>query len=200
MQQRILQQLYQRPYQTPFSQHFPYPPLPPPIPPPIQLPIPPPTTPFPVQSPPTSQPGPSTPNRPQKSQTSGSSPLPLTKLQGNALPSSAIDTSKLVSIESVIEQYPKLKTESKAGTLACKIAKQALFGASVMKQCTPIGNRELPGLPVKQLKQLKKAMFTQFPQYWKAPVEFETVWKKCLESVQQGCKRLRLGKDKEKEV
>ena len=52
---------------------------------------------------------------------------------------------------------------------------------------------------VNELIELKKVMFTQFPQYWKNPVEFEPLWKKCLESVQQGCKRLRLGKEKEKE-
>ena len=136
---------------------------------------------------------PSTPSRPQANATT--SPLPLTKLQGNALPSSSIDKSKLLPVEKVIEQYPKLKSEGKAGTLACKIAKQALFGVDIMKRCTPIGNRELPGLPVKELKELKKVMFTRFPQYWKTPVEFESVWKKCLESVQQGCKRLRLEKD-----
>ena len=154
-------------------------------------------TPNPTTQPPTT-PTIRTPTRLQKSQTSVGSPLPLNNLQGNALPSSAIDKTKLLSVESIIERYPKLSTESKAGTLACKIAKQAIFGGDVMKQCTPIGNRELPGLPAQELKELKKIMFMRFPQYWKNPAEFESVWKRCLEAVQQGCKRLRLGKDKDK--
>ena len=70
--------------------------------------------------------------------------------------------------------------------------KRGLFGTEVMKQCTPIGSRDKPGLPAAELRELKKAIFTQFPQFWKCPVEFESTWKKCLEAIQQSCKRLRL--------
>lgn len=143
----------------------------------------------------------STPKRPQKQLTS-KSPLPLTKTQLNnehTLPSSIIEKSKLTSVEDVITKNPKLMVECKAGTLACKIAKDALFGTDVMKACTPIGSRDKPGLPVKELAELKKIMFMQCPQYWKNPIEFEPTWKRCLESVQQCCKRLRLGNCKEKE-
>lgn len=76
-----------------------------------------------------------------------------------SLSSFTINKEKLISVEQVIKKYPKLKTEGKAGTLACKIAREALFGVEVMKKCTLIGSRELPGLPVKELAQLKKAMF-----------------------------------------
>ncbi len=76
------------------------------------------------------------------------------------------------------------------------MAKEALFGPDVMKLCTPIGSRDKPGLPAKEFGELKKAIFTQFPQYWKNPIEFEGTWKKCVEAVQQCCKRLRLGKEK----
>ena len=79
----------------------------------------------------------------------------------NSLPSSAICKDNLLSVEDILQEYPKLKHESKAGTLACKLAKEAIFGSDVMKQCTPIGNRELPGLPEKELKVLKKTMFTR---------------------------------------
>ena len=129
--------------------------------------------------------------------TSKDSPLPLSKMCTNSLPSSAIRKDNLLSVEDVLKKYPKLKHESKAGTLACKLAKEAIFGSDVLKQCTPIGNRELPGLPEKELKVLKKTMFSRFPQYWSNKVEFEPVWKRCLEAVQQCCKRQRLGKDKE---
>ena len=211
IQQQILQQLtyHHYPFRSPlpssglpFPNTTPYPPYP------TFAPIPdfqsssflsPSNIPNILKSPPKSQPpAPSTPNR-RYASSNFVSPLPLSKLPptAKALPSSAIKNDKLVTVEKVTEKYPKLKEECKAGTLACKIAKEALFGPEVMMQCTPIGNRELPGLPTKELQQLKKTMFSRFPQYWNNPVEFEPVWKKCLESVQQGCKRLRLGKDKD---
>ena len=110
----------------------------------------------------------------------------------NSLPSSSIKKDSLATIEDVLDKYPNLRGESKAGTLACKIAKEAIFGTDVLKQCTPNGTRELPALPFTELFELKKAMFMQFPQYWRCPVEFEPVWKKCVDAVQQACKRLRL--------
>ena len=88
-----------------------------------------------------------------------------------------------------------MKGGSKAGALACKIAREAIFGKDVMKKCTPLGNRELPGLPSEELFQLKKHILHEFPQYWRNPVEFEAIWKKCLEAVQQACKRMRQEKN-----
>ncbi len=64
--------------------------------------------------------------------------------------------------------------------------KRGLFGTEVMKQ---IGSRDKPGLPAAELRELKKAIFTQFQTVSKCPVEFESTWKKCLEA---SCKRLRL--------
>ena len=58
-----------------------------------------------------------------------------------------------------------------------------LFGPDVMPQL----GRE------KEFGELKKAIFTQFPQYWKNPIK---TWKQCVEAVQQCCKHLRLGKEK----
>ena len=123
-------------------------------------------------------------------------PLPLSSSNNVAiLPSSAINKEKLIPVQDVIAKYYKIKGESKAGALACKIAREAIFGKAVMKRCTPLGNRELPGLPSEELFQLKKHVLHQFPQYWRNPVEFEGLWKKCLEAVQQACKRMRQEKD-----
>ena len=69
-----------------------------------------------------------TPTRSQKHGISNvSSPLPLSKLVLNALPSSAIVKDKLIPVERVIQKYPKLEGESKAGTLACKLAREAIY-------------------------------------------------------------------------
>lgn len=123
-------------------------------------------------------------------------PLPLTNVSLNScLSSDEIEKQKLIPVKDVIRKYPKLITESKIGALSCKIAKEALFGTYVMERCTPIGTRHLPGLPYKELTELKKILFQQFPKCARSPVEFESTWKKCLEAVQQACKRLRNGKD-----
>ena len=119
-------------------------------------------------------------------------PAPVLNIKSiNALPSSSISKTSLLKVEDVIAKYPKLRGENKAGALACKLAQEAIFGKDVMKRCTPNGNRELPALPAQELADLKKSMFMQFPQYWRSPVEFEPTWKKCLEAVQQACKRFR---------
>ena len=109
----------------------------------------------------------------------------------NTLPSSVINTKKLVEVKVVIMKYPKLRNISKASTLSVKLAKEAIFGEDVMKQCTVAGTREYPGLPFNELQQLKQIVFERFPQYWKTPFEFEDVWKVCFDAVGQACKRLR---------
>ena len=101
---------------------------------------------------------------------------------------------KLVPVDHVLSKYPKLKGESSAGTLANKISQEAIFGKAVMKRCTPLGSRDLPALPTKELYDLKVAMFKQYPQYWRSS-EFKGLWNKCLVAVQQKCKHLRLEKD-----
>ena len=63
-----------------------------------------------------------------------------------------------------------------------------------MRRCTSKGNRHFLGLPSKELDELLRVMFSHYPQFCTAPVEFEPVRQKCLEAVQQASKRLRLHK------
>ena len=109
----------------------------------------------------------------------------------NVLPSSTILKDKLASVAQIINNYPKLRCESKAGTLAVKVAKNAVFGESVMKRCTVMGERDLPGLPPTELMELKRILFKQFPHLWTSRHEFEPIWKVCVDSLGQACKRLR---------
>lgn len=81
------------------------------------------------------------------------------KQHNPTLPSS-IEKQKLLSIEVIIAKYPGGRANLQGES---KLAKEAIFRAQVMKQCTPIGSRELPGLPA---NELKKSMFMQFSQYW----------------------------------
>ena len=34
----------------------------------------------------------------------------------------------------------------------------------------------------------------QFPQFWPSPIEFEPLWKDCVDSIRQACKRLHFKK------
>lgn len=76
-------------------------------------------------------------------------------------------------------------------TLAVKLVKEAFFGKKLMKQCTPLGGRELPGLPTAELSKLKEALFSHNLQFWNSIPDFEAVWSECIASIGQACKRLR---------
>lgn len=113
------------------------------------------------------------------------------KKTGGALPSSIIKKDKLVPASHIFQKYPKLLCESRIGTLAVKLAKDAYFGKDVMVQCTVAGERDLPGLPLDELHQLKQALYMQFHQFWQSPQEFEPLWKTATGAIGQSCKRLR---------
>lgn len=119
------------------------------------------------------------------------SPLPKKIVSKNSLSSAEIKKNKLIPVEKVLALYPKMKNESKVGTLSVKLARQAFFGDHVMKQCTVQGVRDFPGLPSSELGELKQTIFQLFPHYWSNPSEFESVWSTCIESIGQACKRLR---------
>ena len=99
---------------------------------------------------------------------------------------------KLLPVNDIIHKYARLRCASKVKTLAMKLASESIFGDDVLFQCTVAGDRDLPGLPVRELAQLKKIILLQLPQFWQTPYQFEPVWKDCLISIGQACKRLRL--------
>ena len=108
-----------------------------------------------------------------------------------ALASSEINHTTLCTVEEVMAKYRNLKGEAKAPTLAVKLAREAVFGDEVLMKCTPVAGRELPGLPIAELQLLKQTIFSKFPHYWTSPSEFETLWRDCMNSIGQLCKRLR---------
>ena len=110
----------------------------------------------------------------------------------NALSSSEINKQSLRSVQEILEENNHLRTESCAGTLCQRLAKEAIFGEDIMKRCTPYGTRDSPGLPRAELYELKMLMFRQFPRFHRCPSLFEDVWKKCIGSIEQACRRLRL--------
>ena len=187
-------------YQSPQYPHFlsnaSYPPKPlsSQLPPPMTSPsysLPPPTTstPHPLPPPMTSPSHPLPPPiiPPCSSQNASSTqedvcpdPLPLSRSSGDkALPSSEIKKDKLSSVQEVLDKYSHLikkgATIRNIRMLSIKLAKEAIFGADVMARCTPGGTREYPGLPRKELYELKKIALEQYPQYWNCLHIFEDV-------------------------
>eukprot|EP00731_Ephydatia_muelleri_P033065 Em0025g21a len=125
-------------------------------------------------------------------------PLPPTRQNtAKCLDSCEIRKELLRPVDEVLFINAKYRVLSKASTLAVKLAKEAFFGDNVLVRCTVAGGREFPGLPQKEMQELKGVMLRQFPQFWQAPVQFELTWKDCCESIGQACKRLR---DKNKNV
>ena len=117
--------------------------------------------------------------------------LSLASNSNSSLPSSEIPKHMLQDARVVLEENAKLRTESSAGTLCQKLAKEAFFGKDIMKKCTPNGTREFPALPRAEMYGLKLLMFQQFPRFQNCPGAFEVVWKKCMVAIEQACKRLR---------
>ena len=71
-----------------------------------------------------------------------------------------------------------------------RLAREVYFGTEVMSRCTLSGFCDLPGLPVVELGELKQTVFLQFPQFWQNAVEFEPLWSKCTDSINQSCKKI----------
>ncbi|XP_064393574.1 uncharacterized protein LOC135341036 isoform X2 [Halichondria panicea] len=136
---------------------------------------------------------PQTPSQAQQPVNADPSPLPLRgeKAMDSALPSSEIKKDRLQSKKDTLAQNKKFHYESKAPTLALRLAKLTYFGEDVMARCTPNGCRDRPALPRQELYELKSEIFRLFPIYWCNPVGFEALWGNCLTAIEQGCKRMR---------
>ena len=93
--------------------------------------------------------------------------------------------------DEVVQRYANLRVVSKAGMLACKLARFAYFGPKLMSDSTVKGCRDHPALPAAPLLQLKQTILDQFSQFWTNPTEFEPVWETCKDAIGQACKRFR---------
>ena len=102
-----------------------------------------------------------------------------------------INTSKLWTVQEVLTKHRRDINVCSAGRLCCKLARYAFFGEDVMRACTPLGMWGRPGLPSADMAKLKESMINQFPIYQRSPINFEGVWKKCINALQQCCNKLR---------
>ena len=114
----------------------------------------------------------------------------------NYLPLSAIPIHQLRNVDDVIPRHRNLLHKDSAGTLCQTLAKEAIFGKDLLSQCTVTGKGGTLALPVNEMNNLKKKIFSLFPKYHNSPEQFEPTWKKCTTAIEQACGRLRREKQK----
>lgn len=133
----------------------------------------------------------STPLTPQQSTPPNSqSPIPPT----NSYPPPASDSQdkeKLLPPSEVIEKYSRLRGDCKMGELASKLARESFFGKKVMRRSTVMGHKEYPALPADRLNALKQTILSVCPDYHCNPHGFESIWRKCIDSLNHACSKLR---------
>jgi len=91
----------------------------------------------------------------------------------------------------VIEKYPRLRGECKMGELAAKLARESFFGKELMRRSTVMGHKEYPALPADRVNALKQTILSVCPDYHCNPHGFESVWRKCIDSLNHACSKLR---------
>ena len=128
-----------------------------------------------------------------KSPMGQSAPIPIAALSTkyNEMSAVEIPKEKLKTIAETLQKFSSLRTESKIGVLAVKLAREAIFGDDVLRRCTPRGWSNMPALPQAELNLLKCTLFEQFPCFWTCPEEYEKTWAIAQEAITQACKRLR---------
>ncbi len=97
---------------------------------------------------------------------------------GNALPSSEIDKSTLISLNEFMSRHSSVIRSGKYKIFHwCRfLAREVYFGPAVLKRCTPFGRSDHFGLPTLELNQLKQAVLSCCPSYWSDLDEFEKQW------------------------
>ena len=103
-----------------------------------------------------------------------------------------INYAELQSPTKVVGKYSKLLVRSSLPTLAVKLANEAFFGPRVMSYCTFQGVGSYHALPRQEVNKMKEFLYAvSFPSIVTSRFDFEDVWRKCIESVGQKCKKLR---------
>ena len=110
-------------------------------------------------------------------------------------PLPAINKSQVLKPDQVVAMHPNLVRVSCIPRLSVKLAKGSFFGTELMAACTVRGLGKFHALPKFELKQLKQFLSTLcVPRLLTTQIEFEQIWKNCVESIGQACKAARAKK------
>ena len=84
-------------------------------------------------------------------------PLPiLNKLRNTQYRLRSTDTVSLDSLDDVLDRYISHVRKGEDGLLALVLAREAVFWAAVMANCTPLGTKTKFALPQRELYTIKK--------------------------------------------
>lgn len=112
-----------------------------------------------------------------------------------------IDYMKLIDPQDVVDKNPNLLTKTKLPTLAVRLAKEAYFGPDIMIHCTVRGVGSFHALPRAELDKLKMFLYKlALPRFIDRRIDFEEVWKLCINSIGQACKNYRIAAEGKSKV
>ena len=115
--------------------------------------------------------------------------LPIQFKSDNLLPSQGIKSWEgKIDIQQVISVNHSLCNTGKLTTLAVRIAREAVYGDCILRQCTPLGTR---GLSKRELEEDKKGTVRPLSCLCQKPEEFEPIWAARVSAIGQCCKKLR---------
>ena len=97
-------------------------------------------------------------------------------------------TQQSLSKENKIQMFEKIFQILGSGALSVKLAREAFFGKSVLKQRTVHGSKSYPALPDEKLLELQELMRSVLKY---SDCDLEDVWKLCEEAIGHACHTLR---------
>ena len=77
------------------------------------------------------------------------------------------------------------------GELATKLARESYFEKELMRSSTVMGFKDLQALSADRVHALKETIMSVCPDYHSNPHGFEAVWRKCIDSINHACSKLR---------
>ena len=99
---------------------------------------------------------------------------------------------QLKSINLMVSTCTKHVGKERMGELACKLAREAVFGEEVMAQSTILGIRGQRALPAERIELIKETILQHRYPMMKADSEsFKAVWKLCTAAINHACSKLR---------
>ena len=140
---------------------------------------------------------PKTPPVPYKVSKNCPVPYPIRGVNiDGCVPSKYICQEHILPVKEVLAKYSYLiKKDARLihiCKLCIKLAKESIFGVSIMMMCSTSEKGFLFGLPYPELWLLKRIVLEQYTQYWNRLRDFEKVWKWCMKALRKTCRTERL--------
>ena len=78
------------------------------------------------------------------------------------------------------------------GELACKLARECVFGEEVMGQSSVLGHRGRKALPVEGVNLIKSTILQhKYPAMMMESETYKSIWKCCTDALNHACSKIR---------